>query len=229
MHLAGRHLRRLRRPGARSWRAWPRRSHDRQVRRCLRAVRCCARRASWRARAGGPPGAAVRMRSGRAVRSTRQVRPTRPTGSTSTSVSGSRPSIGSPIIWPISARRMTPMTMAQPTPADAPVLRLSRSFAAPRDRVFRAFTAPAQLARWWGPKGFTVPACTLDVRVGGAWRTVMRSPEGQGSHRERRLSGDHAPRAPGLHLGVGGGRARAAMRPWSPSSWPKRREARAWS
>jgi uncharacterized protein YndB with AHSA1/START domain len=71
------------------------------------------------------------------------------------------------------------MAMAQPKPNDALVLRLSRSFAAPRDRVFRAFTSPARLARWWGPKGFTVPACTLDVRVGGAWRTVMRSPEGR--------------------------------------------------
>jgi uncharacterized protein YndB with AHSA1/START domain len=71
------------------------------------------------------------------------------------------------------------MAMAQPKPNDALVLRLSRSFAAPRDRVFRAFTSPAQLAKWWGPKGFTVPACTLDVRVGGAWRTVMRSPEGK--------------------------------------------------
>ena len=30
-----------------------------------------------------------------------------------------------------------------------------------------------------GPKGFTVPACTLDVRAGGTWRTVMRSPEGK--------------------------------------------------
>jgi uncharacterized protein YndB with AHSA1/START domain len=71
------------------------------------------------------------------------------------------------------------MAMAQPKPNDALVLRLSRSFAAPRERVFRAFTAPTQLVRWWGPKGFTVPACTLDVRVGGAWRTVMRSPEGK--------------------------------------------------
>ena len=71
------------------------------------------------------------------------------------------------------------MAMAQPKPNDACVLRLSRSFAAPRDRVFRAFTAPTQLTRWWGPKGFTVPACTLDVRAGGAWRTVMRSPEGK--------------------------------------------------
>ena len=55
------------------------------------------------------------------------------------------------------------MAMAQPKPNDALVLRLSRSFAAPRDRVFRAFTAPAQLVKWWGPKGFTVPACTMDV------------------------------------------------------------------
>ena len=71
------------------------------------------------------------------------------------------------------------MTMAQPALADAPVLRISRSFAAPRDRVFRAFTAPAQLARWWGPKGFTVPACTLDVRVGGAWRLTMYAEPGR--------------------------------------------------
>jgi uncharacterized protein YndB with AHSA1/START domain len=71
------------------------------------------------------------------------------------------------------------MAMAQPKPNDALVLRLSRSFAAPRERVFRAFTAPTQLAKWWGPKGFTVPACTMDVRAGGAWHTVMRSPEGK--------------------------------------------------
>ncbi|HEX6113226.1 MAG TPA: SRPBCC domain-containing protein [Geminicoccaceae bacterium] len=71
------------------------------------------------------------------------------------------------------------MTMPQPKANDAPVLRLSRSFAAPRERVFRAFTAPAQMVKWWGPKGWTVPACTLDARAGGAWRTVMRSPEGK--------------------------------------------------
>lgn len=71
------------------------------------------------------------------------------------------------------------MAMAQPRPSDDLVLRLSRSFAAPRDRVFRAFTVPTQLTKWWGPKGFTVPACTMDLRAGGAWRTVMRSPEGK--------------------------------------------------
>jgi len=71
------------------------------------------------------------------------------------------------------------MAMARPNPDDARTLRLSRSFPAPRERVFRAFTVPAQMVRWWGPKGFTVPACTMDVRAGGAWHTVMRSPEGQ--------------------------------------------------
>jgi uncharacterized protein YndB with AHSA1/START domain len=71
------------------------------------------------------------------------------------------------------------MAIAQPKRNDAPALHLSRSFAAPRERVFRAFTAPTQLAKWWGPEGFTVPACTMDVRAGGAWHTVMRSPEGK--------------------------------------------------
>jgi uncharacterized protein YndB with AHSA1/START domain len=71
------------------------------------------------------------------------------------------------------------MALAEPKPNDALVLRLSRSFAAPRERVFRAFTAPAQLVKWWGPKGFSVPACTMDLRPGGAWHTVMRSPEGK--------------------------------------------------
>jgi uncharacterized protein YndB with AHSA1/START domain len=58
-------------------------------------------------------------------------------------------------------------------------LRLTRSFAASRERVFRALTEPGQLSRWWGPDGFSVPECALDLRPGGAWRTVMRSPEGQ--------------------------------------------------
>jgi uncharacterized protein YndB with AHSA1/START domain len=71
------------------------------------------------------------------------------------------------------------MAMARPKPNDELVLRLSRSFPAPRDRVFQAFISPARLVKWWGPKGFTVPACTLDVRAGGAWRTVMRSSEGK--------------------------------------------------
>jgi uncharacterized protein YndB with AHSA1/START domain len=44
--------------------------------------------------------------------------------------------------------------------------------------VFKAWTEPAHLARWWGPKGFTNPICEVDLRVGGAWRIVMRAPNG---------------------------------------------------
>jgi uncharacterized protein YndB with AHSA1/START domain len=55
---------------------------------------------------------------------------------------------------------------------------LTRIFNAPREMVFKAWTDPKQLARWWGPKGFTNPVCEADARVGGAWHIVMRSPAG---------------------------------------------------
>ncbi len=71
------------------------------------------------------------------------------------------------------------MAMAKPKPDETRALHLSRILRAPRERVFRAWTDPAQLVKWWGPKGFTVPAWAMDVRPGGAWRTTMRSPEGK--------------------------------------------------
>lgn len=58
-------------------------------------------------------------------------------------------------------------------------LRLTRLFEAPRELVFRAWSDPEHLARWWGPHGFTTPHCTIDFRVGGRWHFCMRSPEGQ--------------------------------------------------
>ena len=56
---------------------------------------------------------------------------------------------------------------------------ITRVFDAPREAVFRAWTEPARLVRWWGPKDFTVPEYKMDVRPGGAWRTVMLSPDGE--------------------------------------------------
>jgi predicted 3-demethylubiquinone-9 3-methyltransferase (glyoxalase superfamily)/uncharacterized protein YndB with AHSA1/START domain len=55
---------------------------------------------------------------------------------------------------------------------------ITRIFDAPRGLVFKAWTHPEHMARWWGPQGFTNPICELDARVGGAWRIVMRSPAG---------------------------------------------------
>jgi uncharacterized protein YndB with AHSA1/START domain len=55
---------------------------------------------------------------------------------------------------------------------------ITRVFDAPRLLVFKAWTDAKELAQWWGPKGFTNPVCELDVRVGGAIRIHMRSPDG---------------------------------------------------
>jgi uncharacterized protein YndB with AHSA1/START domain len=60
----------------------------------------------------------------------------------------------------------------------APELVISRVFDAPRTLVFKAWTQPEHLARWWGPKGFTLTACAIDVRPGGAWYRRMRAPDG---------------------------------------------------
>jgi uncharacterized protein YndB with AHSA1/START domain len=55
---------------------------------------------------------------------------------------------------------------------------ISRLIAAPRDLVFKTWTDPAHLARWWGPRGFSNPVCEVDARVGGELRIVMRGPDG---------------------------------------------------
>ena len=66
----------------------------------------------------------------------------------------------------------------QDAPATEIDLHIERHFAARPERVFQALTDPSELVRWWGPEGFTVPECELDVRPGGAWRTCLRNPEG---------------------------------------------------
>ena len=55
---------------------------------------------------------------------------------------------------------------------------ITRIFDAPRELMFKAWTGPKHMARWWGPKGFTNPICEMDVKPGGALRIVMRAPDG---------------------------------------------------
>src|SRR5580658_7655367 len=64
-------------------------------------------------------------------------------------------------------------------PAGDPALVITRVFDAPRSLVWRAWTEPEGLARWWGPKGFTMLKATLDLRPGGLFHCGMRSPDGQ--------------------------------------------------
>jgi uncharacterized protein YndB with AHSA1/START domain len=68
------------------------------------------------------------------------------------------------------------------TKAAAPIaereLAITRTFEAPRELVFRMWTDPAHVARWWGPHHFTNPVCEVDARVGGAILIHMRAPDG---------------------------------------------------
>jgi uncharacterized protein YndB with AHSA1/START domain len=56
---------------------------------------------------------------------------------------------------------------------------IKRVFDAPRKAVWNAWTDPKRFMLWWGPEGFTSPACKIDLRVGGKYLYCMRSPEGQ--------------------------------------------------
>ena len=54
---------------------------------------------------------------------------------------------------------------------------ITRVFDAPRELVWKAWTEPEHIMRWWGPRGFTSPAAEMDFRVGGKVLAAMQSPE----------------------------------------------------
>jgi len=64
-------------------------------------------------------------------------------------------------------------------PATAPerTLVIERVFDAPRELVWKAWSDPQLVKRWWGPEGFTAPAAEIDFRVGGKYLFAMQSPE----------------------------------------------------
>jgi len=65
---------------------------------------------------------------------------------------------------------------AAATPGD---LVITRVFDAPRELVWKAWTEPERLMRWWGPKGFTLRICKIDLRVGGRYLFCERTQEAQ--------------------------------------------------
>lgn len=68
--------------------------------------------------------------------------------------------------------------MAASTDTAERELVVTRIIDAPRALVFKAWTQPEHVARWWGPQGYTTIYCDMDIRVGGSYRFGMRSPEG---------------------------------------------------
>jgi uncharacterized protein YndB with AHSA1/START domain len=59
---------------------------------------------------------------------------------------------------------------------------MTRVLPAARPVVFAALTEPEELAKWWGPAGFTAPGVEVDLRVGGAYRIAMQPPDGELFH-----------------------------------------------
>jgi uncharacterized protein YndB with AHSA1/START domain len=66
------------------------------------------------------------------------------------------------------------------TPTDRAIV-LTRLFDAPRRLVFEAMSKPEHIKRWWGRlgEGYSVPVCEVDLRPGGKWRFVNRTPTGE--------------------------------------------------
>ena len=81
-----------------------------------------------------------------------------------------------------------PGTSVVTTPTDREI-HVERVFDAPRDRVFAAYTDPALIPEWYGPRDGTTIVDAMDVRPGGAWRFVFRGADGsenafRGTYRE---------------------------------------------
>lgn len=62
--------------------------------------------------------------------------------------------------------------------ADTHDLVLERTLDAPRELVWKAWTTPEHLMRWWAPKPYETPECEMDLRPGGGFYTRMVGPEG---------------------------------------------------
>lgn len=56
---------------------------------------------------------------------------------------------------------------------------ISRFFEAPREMVWKAWTEPDLVKAWWGPKGYSIPVCKINLKLGGEYHLCMHSPEGQ--------------------------------------------------
>ena len=64
------------------------------------------------------------------------------------------------------------------TATKSPDFVISQLFDAPRDLVWKCFTEPERMAKWWGPKGVTAGIVKLDLRPGGMCHYTMTAPDG---------------------------------------------------
>jgi len=69
-------------------------------------------------------------------------------------------------------------TLKVTTPTEREIV-MTRVFDAPRRLVFDAFSKPELLKRWFGPRGWLLAVCEVDLKVGGGFRFVLRGPDGR--------------------------------------------------
>ncbi|NCI45223.1 SRPBCC family protein [Sediminibacterium soli] len=69
--------------------------------------------------------------------------------------------------------------MANQDPNADRELRFSRLLNAPRELVFKVWTSPEHVAKWWGPEGFTNTIHEMQVAPGGKWLLTMHGPDGR--------------------------------------------------
>jgi uncharacterized protein YndB with AHSA1/START domain len=108
-------------------------------------------------------------------------------------------------------------TMNAPNPVrgrEDLTLTIARTFEAPRALVFAAWTDPAHLAKWWGPRGYVLQSCEVEARPGGAYRFCIRSPEG----RDNRMWGSYREVVPPERLVLAGSWVDADGTPIGPTS-----------
>jgi uncharacterized protein YndB with AHSA1/START domain len=74
---------------------------------------------------------------------------------------------------PVTSSRTATVTL----PTDEQIL-IRREFDAPKHLVYKAFTTPELVERWWTAKRGEMKTCEIDLRVGGKWRYVMQTPDG---------------------------------------------------
>jgi uncharacterized protein YndB with AHSA1/START domain len=67
-------------------------------------------------------------------------------------------------------------------PAERLTVEIERVLPVPRPTAFELFSAPAELSKWWGPNGFSIPGLSFEPRVGEPYRIEMQPPEGDPFH-----------------------------------------------
>src|SRR5205809_869076 len=105
------------------------------------------------------------------------------TGWINIAISGKNASIVSTIIYSNYRKRKSTMmtkneTTTLATPSDREIV-ITHVFNAPRQLVYDTWTKPEHIKHWYGPAQYTMSVCDMDLRVGGRWRFVLRSEQGE--------------------------------------------------